>query len=94
LNEAVTNAIKYAFTARGKGVILVTLLSAGDQELELCIADNGKGLPPDFDLYQSASLGFSLIRTLCDQLDGKLYVESNGGVSVRVVFPVPATAFK
>jgi len=46
----------------------------------------GIGLPEDFDLEQSASLGFTLVRSLSQQLYGKASVERNGGTRIIVRF--------
>ena len=46
----------------------------------LTIADNGVGLPPDFDLATSDSLGIQLINALSDQIDGTMKIENNNGV--------------
>jgi two-component sensor histidine kinase len=84
LNEAVTNAIKYAFT--GNGTILVSLQQTGDQQLTLVIADNGKGFPAGIEDAHKRSMGMTLINTLSEQLEGTLNIHSHNGVIVTVDF--------
>ncbi|PWV54474.1 sensor histidine kinase [Chitinophaga sp. S165] len=84
LNEAVTNAIKYAFT--GNGTILVSLQQTGDQQLTLVIADNGKGFPAGIGDARKRSMGMTLINTLSEQLEGTLNIHSHNGVIVTVNF--------
>lgn len=84
LNEAVTNAMKYAFT--GNGTILVSLQPAGDQQLTLVIADNGKGFPAGIGEVHKRSMGMTLINTLTEQLEGTLNIHSHNGVIVTVNF--------
>ncbi len=59
------------------------------------MADNGVGLPEEFDIETNDSLGVYLVQALTDQLDGVLVVDnkqsdktldSNGGASFLVRF--------
>lgn len=84
LNEAISNAIKYAFTANG--TILVSLQQTGDQQLTLIVADNGKGLPADGGTPHKKSMGMTLIKTLTEQLEGTLNIQSHNGVIITVNF--------
>jgi len=86
LNEAITNAIKYAFQDREKGRIHIALNQTGENSYALRIADNGQGLPADFDILQTSSMGFSLIRGLSKQLGGKFTIENKPGVSIVITF--------
>jgi two-component sensor histidine kinase len=86
LNETITNAIKYAFIDREQGVILVSLEGTQPGEALLTVSDNGRGLPPGFDISKATSLGLGLIQTLSEQLDGHMSIEDNDGVAVRIWF--------
>ncbi|HIH71177.1 MAG TPA: sensor histidine kinase, partial [Methanothermobacter thermautotrophicus] len=52
----------------------------------LTVADDGVGLPDDFNLDSLRSLGMLLVRNLTDQLNGELEYTSNGGTEFRVRF--------
>ncbi|WP_192961310.1 histidine kinase dimerization/phosphoacceptor domain -containing protein [Methanothermobacter thermautotrophicus] len=84
VNELVTNAFKYAFPDGG-GEVRVSLRRDGDGFL-LTVADDGVGLPDDFNLDSLRSLGMLLVRNLTDQLNGELEYTSNGGTEFRVRF--------
>jgi len=84
LNEAITNAIKYAFT--GNGTIIVSLQPADTGYLTLVIADNGKGFPEGEIPTQRGSMGMMLMHTLAEQLDGSLHIESRHGVAITISF--------
>jgi two-component system, sensor histidine kinase PdtaS len=61
------------------------------------VADNGVGLPADFDLDSTASLGLQIVRTLVvAELGGRLDItrQAAGGTKVIVDLPVdpPASA--
>ncbi|MCF6401317.1 ATP-binding protein [Chitinophaga filiformis] len=84
LNEAISNAIKYAFA--GNGTILVSLQQTGEQQLTLVVADNGKGFPADGGTPHKKSMGIMLIKTLTEQLEGTLNIQSHNGVIITVNF--------
>ncbi len=79
INELVTNAFKHAFDQSG-GVIKVILTDEGDY-IEVTVADNGVGMPGDFDLNSNRenTLGLNLIKTLSEQLEADLSYRRDGG---------------
>ncbi|AYL93899.1 tetratricopeptide repeat-containing sensor histidine kinase [Mucilaginibacter celer] len=92
LNEAVTNAIKYAFDSDG-GQIVIALQLVGQNDVMLTIADNGRGLPADFDLKSASSLGMEMMKALSKQLRGTFKVQNNGGVTVTVEFEIESVRY-
>lgn len=87
INEAVTNAIKYAFPENEKGNISISLKKNIESLFDLVIADNGVGMPRDFELNdQHDSLGLNLIRGLTDQINGELNIINKNGTSLRMTF--------
>jgi two-component sensor histidine kinase len=87
LNEAITNAIKYAFDRNG-GEIMVTLSVWGGDNAVLKVADTGRGLPADFDFSEANSLGMEMMKALGKQLKGKFTVENTQGVTLMITFPI------
>jgi PAS domain S-box-containing protein len=75
INELVSNSLKYAFREGEKGIIDINM-NGNDGELFLTVEDNGKGLPPDFNMKSSATLGMQLVSALAEQLDGTIEIES------------------
>lgn len=87
LNEAITNAIKYAFKdAETKPVIAISLQETGEGMYTLIIRDNGKGLPEDFNIEETSSLGMTLLRGLSGELDGDFEIYTDNGVVVQITF--------
>lgn len=80
INELVVNAFKHAFRDMTTGRLLVSLKQQED-EVELIVADNGPGLPEDFTLEGSDSLGMMLIHTFASQLSADMDVKSDDGTS-------------
>jgi two-component sensor histidine kinase len=84
LNEAVTNAIKYAFPNGNTGTVTIKLLYTDTEELLLSISDNGIGLAKESK--QQDSLGMTLIETLSEQLEGALTITNQNGLTIAVLF--------
>jgi two-component sensor histidine kinase len=85
LNEILSNAYKYAFVGRSKGMILVKLKKA-DGRIYLEVKDDGVGLPPESE-RRSGSLGMILISSFVKQLKGTIQVSNAEGASFRISFP-------
>lgn len=79
INELLTNSLKYAFTGVEQPVISVALEQPDPERLHLIIADNGPGLPPDFDLKEAKSFGLRLVHALTRQLKAKYQIETHNG---------------
>ena len=88
------NAVDHAFPdpADGSAVegrVRVSLRRVGD-ELEVVVADDGVGLPPDFDLEASSGLGLSIVHTLvASELGGSLALRDEEGTRAEVRVPIP-----
>jgi two-component sensor histidine kinase len=57
-----------------------------DNQIELIVADNGLGLPADFNLDSSNSLGMQLVNSLVNQLDGSIEIERTKGTEFNIKF--------
>lgn len=85
LNEIVTNIYKHAFSSKPQGKIIIQLSEkAGTVDFQ--ISDNGKGLPEDFNIATSNTMGFVLIASLSKQIHGTLRIQSHLGTSVHLSF--------
>lgn len=85
--EAITNAQKHAFAARG-GVLTLNFTVRGEEaELEIC--DDGAAAE---DALVSSGVGRTLMTAFARQLRGRAEVARNagGGVTARLIFPTPA----
>jgi two-component sensor histidine kinase len=75
-HELIMNSIKHAFSEGETGEVTVSLKHApGDQEGFIYrFADRGRGLPKDFTIDKSDSLGMIMITATARQLGGKLTI--------------------
>jgi PAS domain S-box-containing protein len=88
VNEILSNAYKHAFKGREHGTIEIFIFQDNGQ-IRITIRDDGIGLPADFDIGHSNSLGLKLIRTLVQhQLKGTLTYTSQKGTEINMEFPV------
>ncbi|GAB3220510.1 histidine kinase dimerization/phosphoacceptor domain -containing protein [Spirosoma arcticum] len=86
INEAITNALKYAFPAGQRGTVQVGFCELSSGEYELVITDDGVGLPADYDPAQSRSLGMTLMYGFNEQLGGQLQIRGQAGLNIRLLF--------
>ncbi|MEV1198985.1 sensor histidine kinase [Microbispora rosea] len=89
LTELLQNAVEHGF-AHSSGNVQIVVSRDADR-LEFTVADDGKGLPEDFDLEATGSLGLQIVRTLVvGELSGRLGVATrdSGGTEVSLSIPV------
>jgi PAS domain S-box-containing protein len=86
LNELVANSLKHAFPEGRKGTLTITMNRVGPH-YELSVRDDGIGFPAAIDFRRTQTLGLQLVRTLTDQLGGRIEMKVNGGTEFRVLFP-------
>ena len=77
LNELTANALKYAFTAKEKGNLSISLKLEKDKLLLLTVCDDGVGIPKKIQFSKTKTLGLRLVRVLTHQLNGKAELKEN-----------------
>lgn len=93
LAEILANAVEHAFpngeTSDGQvPVIHVNLVNDG-RSLRVVVSDNGMGLPEDFSIQKTRSLGLSITRSLVEsQLRGEIDMRSEKGTIVELSIPI------
>jgi PAS domain S-box-containing protein len=85
INELVTNAIKHAFNESKSGQINITLKSDNGC-FTLIVSDNGEGIPPEVDLDNPQKLGLQLVKSLTDQLEGKIEYNGSKNTEFKIQF--------
>ncbi|MEL6675449.1 MAG: sensor histidine kinase [Bacteroidota bacterium] len=93
-NEWITNALKYAFPHQSFLKVELQLLEA--DRACLIIEDRGPGLPEDLNPEEADSYGLRLVNTMCENMYGKVSVNSQTGTQWKLEFslkseePVPS----
>jgi PAS domain S-box-containing protein len=88
INELLINAIKYAYPDGEEGVISICLRKEGDL-LEIRLRDEGVGIPGDFSLEETRTLGLSLVRNMVvSQLEGKITLSPGRGTEWVIEVPL------
>ncbi|WP_084959334.1 PAS domain-containing sensor histidine kinase [Thermoactinospora rubra] len=97
LTELLQNALQHGRPRRLEVVVTSEFAPAGREprreRLTVSVRDDGRGLPADFDLDSSTSLGLQIVRTLVEgELSGRLTIEprEGGGTAVTLSIPLPA----
>lgn len=86
-NELINNCFKHAFKEKKQGIVTIALRERGDF-VEVEVSDNGDGLPDDFSLDSTQSLGVTLLTVLTKQIEGELRTVSKSGSQFILTFPV------
>ncbi len=92
LAELLQNAVEHAFGDPGgpdrPGHVSVMLANDG-YGLTIEVRDDGRGLPPGFDIEATNSLGLSIVRDLItSQLGGMIGMRSEGGTVIDIDVPL------
>jgi len=75
VNELVTNAIKHAFPNDRSGCIRVCFEARKDNQLQLCVQDDGVGLANH--PHRKGGLGQELVKGLSREIDGHLDIKTS-----------------
>jgi two-component sensor histidine kinase len=91
VTELVQNAVQHGFErAERQGSVLIRAERSA-RWLDIVVHDDGRGLPPEFNLETSDRLGLQIVRTLVSaELDGSLTMcpGADGGTDVVLRVPV------
>ncbi len=102
INELLTNIMKYAFTGRNNGIIIVEAHFAKTDEIDginpatkdntptvyITIQDNGNGMPDSVDFENSTGFGLQLVWMLTKDLKGEIQIERGNGTKIILEFKV------
>jgi two-component sensor histidine kinase/ABC-type amino acid transport substrate-binding protein len=84
-NELVLNALKHAYPGLRSGRIDVSF-RVQDEECVLTVRDQGRGLLASVDPSSCPSMGLTLVRSLADQIRGRLAYQGPPGFGVELRF--------
>ena len=95
LNEMVSNSFKHAWPDERPGTMRIMLLCGkppeGTMHGRLTVADDGVGLPEDFERRDHSGMGMKILRVFAGQLGGEVRSRTGNvmghGVAFDLVFP-------
>ncbi|MEG4057150.1 MULTISPECIES: PAS domain S-box protein [unclassified Microcoleus] len=85
-NELVSNTLKHAFPDGTTGTVSVECYQTADREINLLVKDNGIGFPQNLDFRKTHSMGFQVVCTLTEQLEGTIEISRELGTSFHLKF--------
>jgi len=86
INELVANSLQYAFPGGARGEIQLAFHEDAQRQITLEVGDTGVGLPENLDFRQAESLGFLLINSLTEQIQGTITLDRRGGAKFTITF--------
>lgn len=84
MNELITNSYKHAMVPDKKLEVKIRVEQI-ENSLQIEVTDNGPGMKPD--KQNTGSLGFELIRSLCEQIDASFVIaktDENLGMNIQI----------
>jgi two-component sensor histidine kinase/CheY-like chemotaxis protein len=89
VHELLANSLQHAFAGGRAGTVRIGLSRIGLKEsgparVELCVADDGIGLPADFDYEHAQTMGLQVVRALIAQLRGNFRLSSERGTEFTI----------
>ena len=91
-NKPIIQTVRDEFVSGTRGGAIETFKLSSEMATadgaRLTVRDGGPGLPPDFDVRTSSSLGLQLVTTLTRQLRGRLETRNADGAVFELEFPV------
>ena len=85
INELVINSLKHAFIGKKTGNILIKIGNINENHV-LEVSDNGIGFPENISIDKPKSLGLTILKSLCDQLNSKTEVLNDNGTKFKIIF--------
>lgn len=86
MNELITNSYKHAMVPNKKLIVTIHVYQLGNS-LQIEVTDNGPGIHLDKQT-NSSTLGFELIRSLCEQIDASFIIgknaNENSGTKIQI----------
>ena len=84
ITELVSNAVRHAFDHKISGNINVQLVRYGATQKMLLIKDDGCGFPSN--LIEQNSLGFDIVISLVEQIEGEMAFSFDQGTEIKIIF--------
>ncbi|HEX7355447.1 MAG TPA: sensor histidine kinase [Mycobacteriales bacterium] len=89
LSELLSNAVEHAYA--GEGGSLEVRVDRGSAGMEVVVADDGAGLPADFELEGSTRLGLQIVRALVvGEMRGTIVLRPRTPQGTEAVVAIPA----
>lgn len=85
INELVSNSLKHAFPKGTEGRISIRL-SSDNGSFTLVVQDSGVGMPEEFALGKTDSLGLQIVNDLVQQLEGTLHLDQDFGTCFTITW--------
>lgn len=82
LHEILSNAVHHAFSGINNPSLKINVYHQ-DEHIVLTISDNGKGISSNY----KKGLGMELIYLLVEQMNGRIHLINNAGLTIKICMP-------
>ncbi len=87
ITELVSNTFKHAFPLNKGGTVIINFSNTKKNKIKLVIEDDGKGLPPEIDIFNSKTIGLRLVAAaVVRDLGGSITVHRDNGTRFVIHF--------
>ncbi len=86
VNELLTNAVKHAFPGDEEGEVYVETGLDNHGNNVLIVRDNGMGLLDEINFKESGTMGFQLVNSLVNQLNGSVILSRGEGTTFQIIW--------
>jgi two-component sensor histidine kinase len=86
LSELISNSVKHGFNSHINAPTVEITAAQKEDHIYVNFKDNGIGLPDDFVIEDSESLGFEIITALTEQISGEIIVSSKKPLEIQLKF--------
>jgi two-component sensor histidine kinase len=91
LSELLQNAVEHAFDGSAGSIEIRVHRTAS--RLDVVVADNGAGLPDDFQLEHSPRLGLQIVRQLVlGEMQGTIRLQAGAGRGTEALLSIPLSS--
>lgn len=87
INELVSNSLKHAFKGKENCELQIDMQYDSGESIILQVSDNGKGIPENFNILESSTLGMKLVQNLTNQIYGTVEFYNDNGTTVKIKIP-------
>lgn len=90
ISELISNSLKHAFTEKIENPCVEIKVSLVDNLVKIVFRDNGKGMPENFKIESTETLGFEVITSLIEQINGTIEITTHRPLQITILFPYKA----
>lgn len=90
ISELISNSFKHAFSEKIVNPFIEIKVFLENNLVKIVFGDNGDGLPENFKIEATETLGFEVITSLVEQINGTIEITYHNPLQITILFPYKA----